>query len=77
MLALSFGERISDTDYLPLLYVLSDKLSFVDTARVVAAFSHRQYSNVLQDVFQCFFTTSEDSGRVKRRLVGYESWLVR
>ena len=77
LLERSFGEVLPVTDYLPLLYVLGEKLNFVDTARVVSAFTSRQFNDVLDDIFRCHFTPSEASARVKSQLVGYEQWLLR
>lgn len=77
LLERSFTGQVAEQDYLPLLYVLGEKLSFVDCARVVAAFTSRDFPTVLHDIYRCHFTTIEDSARIKGRLLGYELWLVR
>ena len=77
LLEQSLGGELADDDYLALLYVLGEKLSFVDTARVVAAFVGRDFDVVLQDIFRSQFTPSEASARMKAQLVGYTEWLVR
>ena len=76
----AFPKGIEPQNYLPLLALLSEEMSDRNLAEVVAYYSGKDYSVVLNDVYRVQsidIPTSEAIANLKKRLLicGYEQWL--
>jgi hypothetical protein len=76
----AFPKGIEPQNYLPLLALLSEEMSDRNLAEVVAYYSGKDYSLVLNDVYRVQpvdVPTSEAIANLKKRLLicGYEQWL--
>ena len=76
----AFPKGIEPQNYLPLLALLSEEMSDRNLAEVVANYSGKDYSLVLNDIYRVQSTdipTSEAIANLKERLLicGYEQWL--
>jgi hypothetical protein len=76
----AFLKGIEPQNYLPLLALLSEEMSDRNLAEVVAYYSGKDYSLVLNDVYRVQsidIPTSEAIANLKKRLLicGYEQWL--
>ena len=76
----AFPKGIEPQNYLPLLALLSEEMSDRNLAEVVAYYSGKDYSVVLNDVYRVQsidLPTSEAIANLKKRLLicGYEQWL--
>lgn len=76
----AFTKGIEPQNYLPLLALLSEEMSDRNLAEVVAYYSGKDYSVVLNDVYRVQsidVPTSEAIANLKKRLLicGYEQWL--
>ncbi|MFN9552764.1 MAG: DUF3349 domain-containing protein [Dolichospermum sp.] len=76
----AFPKGIEPQNYLPLLALLSEEMSYRNLAEVVAYYSGKDYSVVLNDVYRVQsidVPTSEAIANLKKRLLicGYEQWL--
>jgi len=76
----AFPKGIEPQNYLPLLALLSEEMSDRNLAEVVAYYSGKDYSLVLNDVYRVQsidVPTSEAIANLKERLFmcGYEQWL--
>ena len=76
----AFPKGIEPQNYLPLLALLSEEMSDRNLAEVVACYSGKDYSLVLNDVYRVQsidLPTSEAIANLKKRLLicGYEQWL--
>lgn len=80
MIKLAFPEGIEPEFYLPLLAILYEQLSDRNLAEVVAHYTGKDYSVVLNDVYRVESTdvpNFEAIDLVKQRLLlgGYKQWL--
>ncbi|WP_413172391.1 DUF3349 domain-containing protein [Anabaena azotica] len=76
----AFPKGIEPQSYLPLLALLSEEMSDRNLAEVVAYYSGKDYSVVLNDVYRVQsidVPTSEAIDNLKERLLvcGYEQWV--
>ena len=76
----AFPKGIEPQNYLPLLALLSEEMSDRNLAEVVAYYSGKEYSVVINDVYRVQsidLPTSEAIANLKKRLLicGYEQWL--
>lgn len=76
----AFPKGIEPQNYLPLLALLSEEMSDRNLAEVVAYYSGKDYSVVINDVYRLQsinIPTSEAIANLKKRLLicGYEQWL--
>ena len=76
----AFLKGIELQSYLPLLSLLSEEMSDRNLAEVVAYYSGKDYSVVLNDVYRVLsidVPTFEAIANLKKRLLicGYEQWL--
>lgn len=76
----AFPKGIESQNYLPLLALLSEEMSDRNLAEVVAYYSGKDYSVVLNDIYQVQsidIPTPEAIDNLKERLLicGYEQWL--
>jgi hypothetical protein len=76
----AFPKGIESQSYLPLLSLLSEEMSDRNLAEVVAYYSGKDYSVVLNDVYRVQsidVPTSEAIANLKERLLvcGYKQWL--
>jgi hypothetical protein len=76
----AFPKGIEPQNYLPLLALLSEEMSDRNLAEVVAYYSGKDYSVVINDVYRVQsidLPTSEAIANLKKRLLicGYEQWL--
>ena len=76
----AFPDGIESEAYFPLLALLYDEMSDRNLAQVVAHYTGKDYSVVLNDVYRVRYTDvpePEAIAKVRRRLLacGYEEWL--
>jgi diketogulonate reductase-like aldo/keto reductase len=76
----AFPKGIELQSYLPLLALLSEEMSHRNLAEVVAYYSGKDYSVVLNDVYRVQLIdvpTSEAIANLREKLLicGYEEWL--
>jgi hypothetical protein len=76
----AFPKGIESQSYLPLLALLSEEMSDRNLAEVIAYYSGKDYSLVLNDIYCVQSTdipTSEAIANLKEKLLvcGYEQWL--
>ncbi len=76
----AFPKGIEPQNYLPLLALLSEEMSDRNLAEVVAYYSSKDYSVVLNDIYRVQsidIPTPEAIDNLKERLLvcGYEQWL--
>ncbi|QYX32207.1 DUF3349 domain-containing protein [Sphaerospermopsis torques-reginae] len=76
----AFPKGIESQNYLPLLALLSEEMSDRNLAEVVANYSSKEYSVVLNDIYRVQsidIPTTEAIDNLKERLLicGYEQWL--
>lgn len=78
LLQCAFPQGIEEKEYFPLLSVLYEQMSDRSLAQVIAEFTGREYSAVLNDVYQVGMEGSFGGEEVKQRLIrcGYEKWLL-
>ncbi len=76
----AFPKGIEPQNYLPLLALLSEEMSDRNLAEVVAYYSSKDYSVVLNDIYRVQsidIPTTEAIDNLKEKLLicGYEQWL--
>lgn len=80
MIRCTFPQGISQNDYLPLLAVLCEQMSFRQAAAVIALLQGGTYVQYLNDAYAALSHVGPDVAsveRVKQALVpcGYQAWL--
>lgn len=81
MLKCAFPNGVEQEDFLPLLFILNESMSFRQEARVVGELIGKSYMDLLNNIYfvasKSYTPESADIERVKQKLLpcGYREWL--